>query len=209
MIIIEHITSGSIETNGYVVGDPIDRRGIIIDAPEHGARDMLDLAAKHGLTITHIVNTHGHWDHIPDNTTLKKNTAAKLVIHRDDALYLLNPATLLFQLPITIEPITPDEYLSDNQTIKVGSLQFVVLHTPGHTPGSICLYEPNEKVVFTGDTLFAGSVGRTDLPGGNWEILLESIRERLLILPDSTIVYPGHGPSSTIGDERADNPFLE
>ena len=209
MIIIDYITSGSIDTNGYVIGDPVSRKGIFIDAPEHGARGMLDLAAKHGLTITHIINTHGHWDHIPDNLALKKNTGAKVAIHKDDGHYLLNPTTLLFQLPFKIEPMTPDEYLSDNQNLEVGLLHFIILHTPGHTPGSICLYEPNEKVVFTGDTLFAGSVGRTDLPGGNWEILLESIKERLFTLPDTTTVYPGHGLSSTIGDERTENPFIE
>ncbi len=209
MIIIEYITSGSIETNGYVIGDSVSRKGIFIDAPENGASGMLDLAAKHGLTITYIINTHGHWDHIPDNLILKKSTGAKVVIHEADGHYLLNPTTLLFQLPFKIEPMTPDEYLADNQILEAGSLQFVILHTPGHTPGSICVYEPNEKVVFTGDTLFAGSVGRTDLPGGDWETLLESINERLLTLPDATIMYPGHGSSSTIGNERTENPFLE
>ena len=209
MIIIEQITSGTIDTNGYVVGDPSTRKGIFIDAPENGAERMLGLAARHNLTITHIVNTHGHWDHIPDNTALKKTTGAKVAVHTDDGHYLLNPTTLLFQLPFAIEPLVPDEYLSDNQILEIGSLKFVVLHTPGHTPGSICLYEPDEKVLFCGDTLFAGSVGRTDLPGGNWNTLLESIKERLLTLPDSVIVYPGHGPSSTIGDERIGNPFFK
>lgn len=208
MIIVDQITSGTIDTNGYVVGDPITRKGMFIDAPERGAVRMCELAAKHGLTITHIVNTHGHWDHIPDNSALRKNTGAKVAVHTDDGHYLLNPTTLLFQLPFTIEPLVPDEYLSDNQILEIGSLKFIVLHTPGHTPGSICLYESNEKVLFSGDTLFAGSVGRTDLPGGSWNTLLESIKERLLTLPDTVIVYPGHGPSSTIGDERIGNPFL-
>jgi glyoxylase-like metal-dependent hydrolase (beta-lactamase superfamily II) len=209
MIIVDQITSGTIDTNGYVVGDPVTRKGLFIDAPERGAPRMRELAAKHGLTITYIVNTHGHWDHIPDNSALRKNTGAKVAVHTDDGHYLLNPTTLLFQLPFSIEPLVPDEYLSDNQILEIGSLKFIVLHTPGHTPGSICLYEPNEKVLFSGDTLFAGSVGRTDLPGGDWNILLESIKERILTLPDTVTVYPGHGPSSTIGDERIGNPFLE
>lgn len=209
MMIIESITSGIIETNGYVVGDPVSRTGMFIDAPDEGAAGMLELAHRHSLTITHIINTHGHWDHIPGNYALKINTGASVLIHENDAHYLLDPTTLLFQLPFSIEPMTPDGYLNDNQILKLGNLQFIVLHTPGHTAGSICLYEPNEKVLFSGDTLFSGSVGRTDLPGGNWEILLESIKQRLLVLPDSTIVYPGHGSSSTIGTERRENPFLD
>jgi hydroxyacylglutathione hydrolase len=208
MIIINHITSGTIDTNGYVVGDPVTRKGIFIDAPERGAVRMLELAKKHELTITHIVNTHGHWDHIPDNSTLRKNTGAIVAVHTDDGHYLLNPTTLLFQLPFVIEPLVPDAYLHDNQILEIGSMKFIVLHTPGHTPGSICLYEQNENVLFTGDTLFAGSVGRTDLPGGSWTTLLESIKERILTLPDTAVIYPGHGPSSTIGEERNGNPFL-
>jgi glyoxylase-like metal-dependent hydrolase (beta-lactamase superfamily II) len=159
MIIVDHITSGTIDTNGYVVGDPVTRKGMFIDAPERGAVRMLELAVKHGLTITYIVNTHGHWDHIPDNSALRKNTGAKVAVHTDDGHYLLNPTTLLFQLPFSIEPLVPDEYLSDNQILEIGSLKFIVLHTPGHTPGSICLYEQNEKVLFTGDTLFPGVTG--------------------------------------------------
>jgi hydroxyacylglutathione hydrolase len=209
MIIIEQIASGMIDTNGYVVGDPATRKGLFIDAPEGAAGDMCERAAKYGLTISYIINTHGHWDHIPDNAALRKSTGAKVAVHTDDAHYLLNPTTLLFQLPFTIEPLVPDVYLHDNQILEIGSLKFFVLHTPGHTPGSICLYEPNEQVLFSGDTLFAGSVGRTDLPGGDWNALNESIKDRILTLPDTVVVHPGHGPSSTIGDERSGNPFLE
>jgi len=208
-MIIENVSSGIVETNGYVVGDPVSLKGIFIDAPEKGSALMIELAARHGLTITHIVNTHGHWDHIAENLPLRKSSGAKVVIHKDDGHYLLNPTSLLFELPFTIEPIKPDGYLADNQVLEVGSLKFIILHTPGHTPGGVCLYEANENVLFTGDTLFAGSVGRTDLPGGDWETLLESLKERLLPLPDATRVFPGHGPSTTIGIERLENPFLE
>ena len=140
---------------------------------------------------------------------VKEKTKAYLAVHYEDAEMLTNPTKNLSRmLGLTVVSPPPDIMLKDGDKIKVGSLELEVIHTPGHTPGSISLYCRKEKVVFTGDTLFAGSVGRTDLPGSSYKKLMSSIREKLLALPDETVVYPGHGEKTTIGKERVENPFI-
>ena len=159
--------------------------------------------------MKYIVNTHGHFDHISGNGLLKDTLKAEILIHKDDACMLTDPSrNLSYMLGLTIISPKPDRLLEDGEKIEVGELQLIVMHTPGHTEGSISLFCKEENAVFTGDTLFAGSVGRTDLPGASLQKLLKSLNDKILKLPDETIVYPGHGGKTTIGRERRTNPFL-
>ena len=160
-----------------------------------------------GCTVRMIVNTHCHCDHCGGNAPLLKKTGAELAIHREE-LPLLRAMELQAQMfGVEVEPSPdPNRFLNEGDRIEVGGASFRVVHAPGHSPGHIMLV--GDGVVFCGDVLFQGSIGRTDLPGGNYEQLLASIRDKLLVLPDETVVYTGHGPSTTIGDERRTNPFL-
>ncbi len=208
MLIIDQVEGTFIDALGYIVGDSESNEGIFIDAPFGAATEMLLIAQKHHLKITSIINTHGHWDHIPSNFELHTSTHAPVLIHKADAHYLSDPETTLFNLQFHIQPIEPDAYLIDDQIIETGTLKFRVIHTPGHTPGSVCLYLEQCNVLFSGDTLFHGSIGRTDLPGSDLRTLLSSIHIKLLTLPSETVVYPGHGQSTIIGFEHLNNPFL-
>jgi len=209
---IKGFESGPVYTIAYLAGDENTKDAIVIDASKDSAKDIVWVAKEHGFEINALINTHGHWDHTADNYELQQALLPRkipILIHRNDEHWLKDPGTVMLQLPFSLVPTTADGFLEDGDIIKVGRLQFTVLFTPGHTSGGICLYEPDEKVLFSGDTLFAGSVGRTDLPGGSWEVLMDSIHKRLLVLDDDVVVYPGHGPSTTIGEERLNNPFLQ
>jgi len=160
-----------------------------------------------GYAVEYIINTHGHVDHIGANAEVKRATGAKLLIHKDDAKMLTSSAanfSLFMGHPVTSP--AADELLAEGDEIKVGNLVLKVLHTPGHTPGGICLV--HELTIFSGDTLFYGSIGRTDFPGGSYRTLIKSIKEKLMVFPDEAVVYPGHGPATSIGFERQYNPFL-
>ena len=193
----------------YLVGDKATRKCAVID-PAFEPGKILKAASEKGLTITHVINTHGHFDHTSANAAILEATGACLCIHEADA----HAVSGIFQRVVSrfaggkVSP-PPDRKLKDNENIRVGKIGLSVIHTPGHTPGSICIYTPGH--VFTGDTLFVGSIGRTDLPGGSHKAMLKSIRERLYTLPGNTIVWPGHdygpSPSSTIRHERETNPF--
>jgi hydroxyacylglutathione hydrolase len=207
-MIIETVESGPFFTNGYLVGDEMTHKAIVIDAPKDSAHLLTSAANRHNLTIQLIINTHGHWDHIADNARLQEETLAPIAIHRLDEPRIMNPKPVFFHLPFEIPPTKAGKYLEGGDVVEVGNLKFEVLFTPGHTEGGICLHEASEKALFSGDTLFAGSVGRVDLPGGDWDTLMKSIETQLLSLPDDVTVYPGHGPTTTIGRERKRNPFL-
>ncbi|MBI3257885.1 MAG: MBL fold metallo-hydrolase [Ignavibacteriae bacterium] len=160
-------------------------------------------------TIAAIYLTHSHWDHIADARELKHETNAPLFIHPDDEYRLEEPMShTIWQLPFTIESVTADYYLHHGDQIRCGEWNFSVCHTPGHTEGGVCFIDKLHSVAIVGDSLFAGSVGRTDLPGGNTDVLIESIANHLLTLPDNIVFFAGHGEISTIGDERMFNPFL-
>jgi len=205
MIEVITIKVGPWETNCYLVTPKGGEESMIIDP---GAEPERILSQLRGLNVRYIINTHGHSDHIGANRAIKEVSGAKILIHRDDASMLTYPRenlSLLWSQEITSPPA--DRLLEGGEKIRLDGISWKVIHTPGHSPGGISLLGDNW--LFSGDTLFARSVGRTDLPRASWEILLESIRKNFLTLDDHVIVYPGHGPSTTIGEERRWNPFLQ
>jgi glyoxylase-like metal-dependent hydrolase (beta-lactamase superfamily II) len=195
-MLIRMVTVGMLSTNCFIAGDTKTGEAIIID-PGLGhaseAKNILQEIQRHKLKIKFIVNTHGHPDHISGNKMIKEATGAPILIHESDATRLQNP--------------TADKTLREGDLIEFGDVRLRVLHTPGHSEGSIALL--NAENVFVGDTLFAGSIGRYDLPGGSLKELMNSIKKKLLTLPDYMKVYPGHGEVTTIGEERRTNPFLQ
>lgn len=205
-IFIEIITVSGIETNCYLVGNA--NEAVLIDPGEDADR-IIGMIKKRNVKVVKIVLTHGHADHIGAVPELRKFTGAPVLIHSEDAIMLTDAMANLsavFDLPFATEPA--DKLLHDGDEITAGDLKLIVLATPGHTPGGISLYEKNAGVVFTGDALFAGSIGRTDFPRASHQQLIEAIKKKLLTLPDETIIYPGHGPQSTIGQEKEENPWL-
>ncbi|MBC7315955.1 MAG: MBL fold metallo-hydrolase, partial [Chloroflexi bacterium] len=183
-------------------------QGAIID-PGDDSVDILLAARELGLDVGWILLTHFHFDHVLAAHAVQRTTGARVAIHADDAPLLHRPPSVLRAFgPVASPSLRVDRTLADGDILSVGDLTIEVLHTPGHTPGSTSFYLASEKAVFSGDALFCEGIGRTDLPGGSYQTLLESIARRLLTLPDETAVYPGHGPATTIGHERLRNPWL-
>ena len=232
-----HITIpvGMLQCNCSIIGDPATREALVVDPGDEVTR-ILDLIGRHRLIVKAIVSTHAHIDHVGGLSKLHQYTGAPVLMHRDDLpLYqaMDMQADFLGVLPPELTDV--DQLLKEGDVLRWGGLEALVLHTPGHTPGSVSLFLPHDagrltaalkkessapadetkKLVlpapqlFCGDTLFAGSIGRTDLWGGSMEQIMESLRTKLMILPDETAVYPGHGPATTIGNERHLNPFLQ
>jgi len=210
-MIIKMFTFGMYLTNCYVVGCEETKEAIVIDPGfdrDREAEEVLKFIEQNGLRVKYIINTHGHADHTAGNGIIKKVTGALILIHENDAIMLTTVAKTLsriFGLQVTSPPA--DRTLRDGDVIQVGRIKLVVLHTPGHSKGGISLL--GDKVVFTGDTLFAGSIGRTDFPGASFEEIMRSIKTKLVTLPDGFKAYPGHGPPTTIGEEKKHNPFLQ
>ncbi len=205
-MIFRRLVVGPLSANCYIVGAEAGREGMIID-PGAEAEVILRNVKDLGLEIRSIVLTHGHIDHIGALKEVKEATGAEVAIHTDEAKSLQEQSLSRLLGLSYPTPLPPDRLLKDGDSIDIGDLHFLVLHTPGHSPGCICLLE--EGVLFSGDTLFNSSIGRADLPGGNYSQLINSIHTRLMTLPDNTTVYPGHGPDTTIGAERSGNPFLQ
>jgi hydroxyacylglutathione hydrolase len=207
-MIHEIIPVGPLQCNCSVIGDESTREGLVID-PGDDIEEVLTLVRKHNLQVKQIVITHAHIDHVGGAMKLRAATGAAILLNQNDyALLKMLDAQAAW---IGVAPpgkVEIDHSVAQADSIKTGSLSADVIHTPGHTEGSICLYFPAEKKLIAGDTLFAGSIGRTDLPGGSFEKIIRSLHDKVLELPDDTVVIPGHGPLTTISRERHSNPFL-
>jgi hydroxyacylglutathione hydrolase len=208
-MILEILPVGPLQCNCSVIGDEASREAMVID-PGDDIERVLSLIQKHNLQVKQIVITHAHIDHVGGAMKLRAATGAPILLNQNDyaLLKMLDVQAAWIGMP-TPGKVDIDQSLGQSDTVKAGSLSAEVLHTPGHTEGSICLYFPIENKLIAGDTLFAGSIGRTDLPGGSYEKILHSLHESVLALPDKTVVVPGHGPLTTIGEERESNPFLQ
>lgn len=206
-MIIERVTVGMIQTNCYIIGCEETGFGAVID-PGDEAEKILAQVDKLGLTVKYVLLTHAHFDHIAASSQVTETTGAVLALNRSDQPLLeIGGGATLFGLPAP--PVKmPEMWLEDGDTISIGNYTMQVLFTPGHTPGHVSFYCRQADALFDGDVLFAGSIGRTDLPGGNYETLMDSIAHKLMTLPNQTVVYSGHGAETTIGQERASNPFL-
>jgi len=201
---IKTLVVGPLAVNCYIVYE--DGVGAVID-PGADSDKISGAVSELDIKVTHIINTHGHFDHIGANRILKEKTGADILIHGSDAELLAHAELSAARFGLTADPSPePDRLLKDGDRISSGNIEFKVIHTPGHSPGGICLLAKN--FLITGDTLFAGSIGRTDLPGGSYDQLLASVRSGIFTLDPSIEIYPGHGPASTIGNEKAYNPFF-
>lgn len=206
-MILVSLPVGLIETNCYVIGCEETKQGAVIDPGGHAQRILAEIERR-GLAVQYVLNTHGHFDHTDANGAVAKVTGAPLAIHALDKPLLQASGGAAWFGMVAVAGPAPDLELQDGDELKVGTLCLRVLHTPGHTPGHVCFFEATQGVLFDGDVLFYRGIGRTDLPGGSWKQLLDSIRRVLFALPDTTQVYSGHGPATTIGDERRLNPWL-
>lgn len=205
---IDKITSGPFETNGYLVSDETGEAAIF-DAPLESTHEFMKYIRRKNLKVTAIFLTHSHWDHTADAAELRRQTGAKIYMHKDDIYRVLEPNKFtIFRLPFNLESFSPDVELQGGEEFTVDNMKFKALHTPGHTEGGVCFVEEANKVIFSGDTLFDGSIGRCDLPGGSLDVLLSSIHEKLLVYPDETLIYPGHGEPTNIKNEKLNNPYL-
>ena len=212
-MIIRQMALGPIQANCFILGCEETRQAVVID-PGDDADRILSTLAGDQLTVVHIINTHGHFDHVGANKRLKDVTGADILIHSADAPMLsqLSASAAAWGMAAEDSP-EAERQLEDGDTITFGNHTLTVLHTPGHTLGGICLYTEyteagaTKKAVFVGDTLFAGSIGRTDFPGGNFDTLINSIRTKLFSLDDDVTVYPGHMGNTAIGTEKRTNPF--
>jgi glyoxylase-like metal-dependent hydrolase (beta-lactamase superfamily II) len=196
---------GAFAANCYLVACDRTLDGVVID-PGAEAKRILDMVHREKVNVRYIINTHGHVDHVGANEELRQALGAPILIHEADGEMCKKPHASLSAFLGRMKLAEPDRLLVGGEKLTVGDLVLEVIETPGHTRGSITLLAGG--ALFTGDTLFAGSIGRTDLPGGSFEEILRSIREKLLVFPDQTAVYPGHGPETTIGEEKSYNPFL-
>ncbi len=210
-MILKEFTVGPLQVRAYIIGCQDTSKAIIIDpagSEEHLASTLLDL----DLELLAIVNTHGHPDHTCGNEKMKRLTGAQVLMHKADDELFREPGIVAMFRAWGFEPAPPaDGYLDDGQILQVGNLSFEIIHTPGHSPGSVCIY--GHGILVTGDSLFIDAVGRTDLPGGDYNVLMRSLKTRILPLPDETIVLPGHDygpkPTDTLGGQKKTNPYLK
>ncbi len=207
-MILEKLTVGPFQVNCYIVGDEASGIGVLFDPGDEAARISLAVEGTN-LEVSRIVVTHAHIDHVGAVAALVDEYSCPVVMHAEAEPMLRHLPNQALTMGLRFGKVPAvDGYIEDGEVLEVGGLRFEALYTPGHAPGHLAFHAAHEGVVLSGDALFAGSVGRVDLPGGSMEVLMRSIRERLLNLPNETVVYPGHGPGTTIGEERIHNPFL-
>jgi glyoxylase-like metal-dependent hydrolase (beta-lactamase superfamily II) len=203
------LSVGPLQCNCSIVGDEQTHEAMVID-PGDQIEDILEILREEKLTLKQIVITHAHIDHVGGAMKLKAVTGAPILMNQNDYALLkmldIQAAWIGMRPPGAVQV---DEAVEQGRVLKIGNISSSVIHTPGHTEGSICIYFPEERRLIAGDTLFAGSIGRTDLPGGSMEKIMRSLHTQVLALPDETEVVPGHGPATTIGEERESNPFLQ
>ena len=197
---------GPLAENTYIVEHVASRQAAVVDPGDEG-EEILDRLAERGITLEKILLTHGHFDHVGAVRTLKERTGAKIHIHADDADRMRTAGRQGGMFGLHVEdPPAPDVLLREGDRVTLGDQRFQVLHTPGHTPGHVTFL--SGEMAFVGDLIFAGSIGRTDLPGGSFDDLIRAVREKIFVLPDRTVLFPGHGPATTVGEEKRSNPFF-
>ncbi len=209
-MIVHALPAGLIQTNAYLLTDEARKEGVLIDAPGGVWRLAEPILRRDGCRLTLLLLTHGHWDHTQGAAEVVLRTGVQVFAHLEDRVLYETPEFMRPMLPpgIELEAVRVDRWLRDGETFEALGQEVRVGHVPGHCPGSLSFYFPASGVVFSGDALFQGSVGRTDLPGGDFEQLVNSIRTRLYTLPEGTIVYPGHGAPTSVGEEKAHNPHV-
>jgi glyoxylase-like metal-dependent hydrolase (beta-lactamase superfamily II) len=206
-MIIKQLGVGPLMANCIIVGCKETLKCVVIDPGDEVDRILIALSEDQ-LKVEYILNTHAHFDHVGGNGRLKETTGAPICIHKDDAPLLTHTAQSAASFGMSVDNSPEaDQTFDDGDNISFGNINLQILHTPGHSPGGVSFYTPG--VVFVGDTLFAGSIGRTDFPGGSYEQLISSVRNKLFTLDDNTTVYCGHGPETTIGNEKQYNPFFQ
>ncbi|MDH3998285.1 MAG: MBL fold metallo-hydrolase [Desulfuromonadales bacterium] len=205
-LLLHQLSVGPLQVNCFIAACAETKEAVVIDPGEDADR-ILELVTKAGYTVNKVINTHGHFDHIGGNRQLVEETGAELLIHAEDVALMQSAAKHAGTYGLSVTPSPgPSKLIAAGDKISVGNLSFEVFHVPGHSPGSVCLLSDGH--LFVGDVLFAGSIGRTDLPGGDFEQLITGIRNQLFKLPEETVVHTGHGPDTTIGRELSNNPFV-
>jgi hydroxyacylglutathione hydrolase len=203
------VESGPVDTIGYLVIDGETRSAVLIDTPYQSSVRIIRIIEDMRVELKAIMLTHTHWDHTADAAVIIDHTNADIYVHEADSYRLSDPQKYyVFSLPFKLEPVNNPKLIHHGEKLKFGNIEFDVVHTPGHTEGGVCFVEHNNKVIFAGDTIFYGSIGRTDLPGGDYRQLIGSINDRLFVLPDEYKIFSGHGEPSSIGVEKINNPFL-
>lgn len=207
---IHVLPSGPIQTNGYLLTDTKLGEAVLVDAPGGILDRIRPVLEQEGCKLTELWLTHGHWDHMQEGALLKRETGAVIRAHHADQTYIETPEVMEGYMGqrLGLEGVKVDAWVAQGERLKALGREFEVRHVPGHCPGNVLFYQAEGRVAFVGDTLFAGGIGRTDFPGCSFEELERSIREQIYTLPDATIVFPGHGPRTTVGDEKETNPYV-